>query len=179
MLDVKEKNTILGLRLLVARAAQKDSLNWWEDDSLTQSGDYLLERLFLTDPGEAGRKLALEAARTRYQAAFNGDDSAIHLFHLDRTGDVEYDLLGIRLVDIPIPSEPMPTRDMLRQSLLDLTGQPPQFKIVGERADHRLEIGMQHTVGRVSVVNIAAALAWASLEGKPGQPVFPYITSSL
>jgi len=179
MLDVKEKNTILGLRLLVARAAQKDSLNWWEDDSLTQAGSYLLERLFLTDPSEAGRKLALEAARTRYQAAFNGEDSAIHLFRLDKSGDVEHDLQGIRLGDIPLPSEPIPKPDMLRQKLLDLTGQPPQFQIVGERANNRLEIGMQHTVGKISIVNIAATLAWASLEGKPGQPIFPYITSSL
>jgi len=179
MLDVKEKNTILGLRLLVARAAQKDSLNWWEDDSLTRSGSYLLERLFLVDLSETGRKLALEAAKTRYQAAFNRVDSVIHLFRMDKTGDVEHNLQGMRLENIPIPSEPIPSLDALRLHLLALTGQPPQFQVVGERADHRLEIGMQHMIGKVSILDIANTLAWASLEGKPGQPIFPYIISSL
>lgn len=175
MLDIEEKNTLLGLRLLIARAAQKDSLSWWEDDSLTQAGGYLLERLFLADPGEAGRKLALEAAGTRYQAAFNGEANALHLFRLDKTGEVEHSLQGIRLSDIAVEPNPIPTIDGLRQALLALTGQPQPFQVIGERADHRLEIGLKTPTARLSVLEIAKMLAWASLEGQPGQPIFPYI----
>lgn len=177
MLDPLQKQALLQLRLLIARAAQKDSLNWWEDDSLTQAGSYLLERLFLADPGEAGRKLALAAAKTRYQAAFNGEDSVLHLFRLDMTGEIEYGLQGVRLAGIPLPADPIASLDDLRQDLLEMTGQVPQFKILGERAHHRIEIGLKEPVAKLSVLDIAKTLAWAALEGKPGQPIFPYITT--
>ena len=180
MLDLETKQTILCLRLLIARAAQKDSLNWWEDDSLTPAGSFLLERLFLADPGEAGRKLALEAARTRYQAAFNGDGAAaLHLFRLDKTGEVEYGLQDVLLTNIQVPSEPITTIDTLRQKLLELTGQPLKYQIVGERTNRCLEIGLKNPTEKLSILDIAKTLAWASLEGNPGQPIFPYITSIL
>ncbi len=176
MLNAEENIALLGLRLLIARAAQKDSLNWWEDDSLTQAGGFLLERLFFTDPGEAGRKLALEAAKTRYQAAFNGQDTAMHLFRLDKTGEIEHDLQGIHLSDIPLSLEPIATSDDLQQKLLALTGTKPQFQVVGERANHRLEIGLKIPIAKLAILDAAKTLAWASLEGKPGQPIFPYMT---
>ncbi len=176
MLDVEGKNTLLGLRLLIARAAQKDSLGWWEDDSLTEAGHYLLERLFLVNPEEAGRKLALEAARTRYQAAFNRDAAALHLFHLDKTGEIEHRLQGICLADIQPPKEPLLTMDALRQKLFELAGHPLKFQIVGERANHRLEIRIHGASGKTPILDVAKTLAWASLEGKPGQPIFPYTT---
>lgn len=177
MLDAEGRSTLIGLRLLIARAAQKDSLNWWEDDSLSPAGSYLLERLFLADPTEAGRKLALEAARTRYQAAFNGDDTVLHLFRLDKTGDVEYGLQDVHLADIPIPSEPIATVDALQKKLLELIGSIPQFQIVGERANRRLEIGFKNPTAKPTILYIAKTLTWASLEGKPGLPIFPYIPS--
>jgi hypothetical protein len=179
VLDVPDKLGLLSLRLLIARAAQKDSLGLWEDDSLTQAGSYLLDRLFLADPIEAGRMLALEAARTRYQAAFNGEDTVLHLFHLDKTGEVEHGLQGIRLTNVPVPSEPITTQDALRQNLLELTGEPPKFHIVGERANHRFEISVIPSIGNISILNLAKVLAWATLEGKPGQPIFPYISMNL
>lgn len=175
MLDIAEKNKLLSLRLLIARAAQKDSLNWWEDDSLSPAGSYLLERLFPADPAEAGRKLALEAARTRYQAAFNGDDTALHLFRLDKTGDIEYGLQDVRLADIPIPSEPITTLDALQEKLFELIGSIPQFQVVGERANRCLEINIKNSTNKLSVLDLAQVLAWASLEGQPGHPIFPFI----
>ena len=94
MLDASESKLILSLQLLIARAAQKDSLMWWEDDALTPSGKYLLDRLFFFDADEAGRKLAMEAAKVRYRAAFGAENNVLHLFHLDQTGDVEYSCQG-------------------------------------------------------------------------------------
>ncbi|HNT24174.1 MAG TPA: BrxE family protein [Anaerolineales bacterium] len=176
MLEVEEKKALLSLRLLICRAAQKDSLAWWEDESLTPAGGYLLDRLFLTDPGEAGRKLALEAARTRYQAAFNGSSEAMHLFRLDQTGDIEHGLHGIRLLDVSLSPDPITTLDDLQQKLLALIGQKPQYQIVGERAERRLEIRLKSPIVKPQVLEAAQALAWACLEAKQGQPIFPYIT---
>jgi hypothetical protein len=175
MLDIAEKNKLLSLRLLIARAAQKDSLNWWEDDSLSSAGSYLLERLFSADPGEAGRKLALEAAKNRYEAAFSSDNAVLHLFHLDNSGDVEYGLQGIRLADIPVPNEPIPTIDALQEKLIALSGPKPLFQIVGERANRCLEINIKNSTNKLSVLDLAQVLAWVSLEGQPGHPIFPFI----
>ena len=80
MLDNSEIERIIQLRLLIARAAQKDSLHWWEDESLTQAGVFLVERLFIMDASETARKLAIEAARTLYRMAFGDDRKKLHLF---------------------------------------------------------------------------------------------------
>lgn len=175
MVDVKGKKDLLALRLLIARAAQKDSLNWWEDDSLSPAGSYLLERLFPADPVEAGRKLALEAAKNRYEAAFSSDNAVLHLFCLDNSGDVEYGLQGIRLADIPAPNEPISTTDALQERLIALSGSKPAFQIVGERANRCLEISIKNSTNRHSVLDLAHILAWASLEGQPGHPIFPFL----
>jgi hypothetical protein len=174
VLDDQGKNTILRLRLLIARAAQKDSLAWWEDDSLTPAGGYLLERLFPTDPGEAGRRLALEAARTRCRAALAGQPDALHLFRLDRSGEIDHSLQGMRLSDLPLPAEPIPSLEALRQELLALGG-PPVYRVLGERAGCCLGISLKAAGGRPAPVESASSLAWAFLEGAPGSPIFPYL----
>lgn len=179
MLDLPDKLSLLQLCLLIARAAQKDSLGWWEDDSLTQAGGYVLNRLFPTDPIEAGRKLALEAAKTRYQAAIKGEDKLLHLFHLDETGEIEHGLHGLRLSEVDVPTEPITSLDVLRQSLIALVGEPPQFQIISERENHRLEIKPHSPVSNPVILSLAKIFCWATLEGKPGQPVFPYITMRL
>jgi hypothetical protein len=175
VLDSQGKVTLLSLQYLISRAAQKDSLNWWEDDSLTQAGGYLLERLFPTNPKEAGLKLALEAAKTRYQAAFQGENAALHLFRLDKTGEIEHSLIRSRLTDIPVSLEPIGSIETLRQKLFDLTGPSPTYQVLGEHANHRVEIRLDPSI-KPTNLTIAQALTWACLEGIPGKPVFPYIT---
>jgi hypothetical protein len=179
MLALTEINTILSLQLLIARAAQKDSLGWWEDDALTPSGKYLLERLFLVDADEAGRKLALEAARVRYHAAFGAENSVLYLFHLDQTGDVEHSLQGINLSSIPVPSESIQSIDDLRQLLLEHTGSPMKYQVVGERSNNRLEIKMVDAPSTADLTHIVQTLAWATLESEPGKPVFPFIQQTV
>jgi hypothetical protein len=175
MLDTKDGELILGLQLLIARAAQKDSLSWWEDDSLTPSGLYLLERLFFVDPNEAGRKLALEAARVRHQAAFGAEKNVLHLFHLDQTGEIELYLQGISLSPLSIPLEPVKTTENLRQLLLEKNGSHMDYQVIGERPNNRLEIKIGGAHSRPDVIHFAKTLAWATLEGSSGKPVFPYI----
>lgn len=179
MLDLTETKTILNLQLLIARVAQKDSLNWWEDDSLTPSGKYLLERLFVVNPDEAGRKLALEAARVRYQAAFGTGNNVLHLFHLDQTGDVDLSLQGVGLPTIKVPSEAIQSMDDLRSLLLDQVGSPLKYQALRERSNNRLEIKMAGATSKPELIDIVKTLAWATLESEPGKPIFPYIQATL
>lgn len=179
MLEVTDRKLILNLQLLIARAAQKDSLKWWEDDSLTPSGKYLLERLFIVDADEAGRKLAIEAAKVRFQAAFGNENSFLNLFHLDQAGEVEHSLQGISLSSIPVPLEPIQSIADLRQMLLEQVGSPMKYQVVGERSNNRLEIKMGDTPSNFELTDIVKTLAWATLESEPGKPIFPYIQQTL
>jgi hypothetical protein len=179
MLDAHERNLILTFQLLIARAAQKDSLKWWEDDALTPSGKYLLERLFLVDADEASRKLAIEAAKVRFQAAFGNENNVLHLFHLDQTGDVEHSLQGINLSSIPVPSESIQSIDDLRQMLLEHVGSPMKYQVVGERSSNRLEIKRGEAHSKSDLIHIVKTLAWATLESEPGKPVFPYFQQTV
>jgi hypothetical protein len=170
-----EKQVILSLQLLIARAAQKDSLSWWEDDSLTPSGMFLLERLFVVNPGKTGRALALEAARVRYQAAFGVDNNFIHPFHLDQDGTIAFSLQDFDLSVISFPPDPIISIDALRQQLLDQAGSPLEYQVLGERSNNRLEIKIKSSTTPPTLVDTVKTLTWASLEGQPGKPVFPFI----
>jgi hypothetical protein len=41
---------ILQLRLIVCRAAATDALHWWDDESLTEAGLTLAQRVFAHSP---------------------------------------------------------------------------------------------------------------------------------
>ena len=174
-LNIAQQQQILQLRLLIARAAQLDSLNWWEDNSLTEAGNYLLERVFVFAKEEAARKLALEAAVRRYQGAFGEQKNMLHLFRLEPTGELDFRLRKIDLASVDIPLDPIPTLDALKQRLLTLIGEPPAYKVIIERGSHQLEIRLRSDKAKQDLVHLAQAFAWASLESKPGHPVFPYI----
>jgi hypothetical protein len=174
LLTTRDKIKLLNLQLLIARAAQKDSLSWWEDDSLTPAGKYVLERLFLHAPAEAGCKLALRAARSRYHAAFGGMQEAVHLFRLDPHRKIESTLQGIPVPKADVPIDPIVTLDALRQRLLQEIGEEPKYEVIGERADRCLEIRPHKKILQEDVIQLAQTLAWATLEGKPRAPVFPF-----
>jgi predicted nucleic acid-binding protein len=53
------------IALLVARAGQKDSLSWWDDESLTDAGRFALSKIFPRNPGRAALRLAFESAKGR------------------------------------------------------------------------------------------------------------------
>ncbi len=53
---------VLDLRLLIARAGEKDSLAWWDSYALTDQGQWALKRLYPRYAAYAGARLAIEAA---------------------------------------------------------------------------------------------------------------------
>ena len=171
----EEVRTILGLRLLVARAANKDSLAWWDDESLTTHAGFLLERIFPMAPPLAARSLALAAALARHQAACPANNRALHLYRLDPDNQDKLALRFVPLLPIPVPETPIATLEALRQHLLDLTGAPASYTIIRRTEAHGLQIEAPPGPPGVSpLAHRARTLAWAYLEGTPGEPVFPF-----
>jgi hypothetical protein len=162
------------LRLRIARVGQSDSMNWWEDDSLTTNGAYLLERLFPGAPDAAGRKLALAAATSRHQAALAHLDHANHLFRLAEESRVKLILRDLKDTPTPDHLKPLNSIDSLHDLLRDITNLRPEYEVVHRfRANRTMEIRLvNHKSG---ILDQATALAWAYLEGDVGDPVFPYI----
>ncbi len=175
ILQPDEVRLILSLRLLIARAANKDSLAWWDDEALTASGSFLLDRLFPVAPALAGRSLALRAAQVRHQAACAPIQDALHLYRLDLDN---LDGLALRhepLWPMAVPAEPIASMAALRQALLELLGGPAAYKVTRRREAQTLRIELPPPPRGLSpLVHRAKTLAWAYLEGAPGQAVFPF-----
>lgn len=168
LLNLASSNYIIRLQLIIARAGQNDSLRWWDDDSLTEAGAYLLERLFPFSPHLQGRKLALLAAKKRHDAIFLQDVEVLHLFQL--SDDIDRDQ-EIKVLDLP--NEPIKTSNALKEILDHFIETPPSIIDSDSLlADGRLLIEMPSSSITMNMVN---QLAWAYLLGKPGKPVFPYI----
>lgn len=171
----EDANTILSLRLLVARAANKDSLAWWDDESLTPHASFLLERLFPMAPPLAARSLALSAALARHQAACSANEKTLHLYQLDADNQDKLALRFVPLLPISVPDQPITTMDALSQHLLDLVGEPVPYNVVRRTNTHGLQIEIPPRSAGVSpLLHRAKTLAWAYQEGAPGQPVFPF-----
>ena len=171
----EEAQTILGLRLLIARAANKDSLAWWDDESLTRHAGYVLERVFPMAPPLAARSLALAAALARHQAACPADTRALHLYRLDADNLDKLALRFAPLLPIPVPEEPITTMEMLRQNLLNLTHEPASYTVMRQTGTHGLQVEMSPCPASVSpLLHRARTLTWAYLEGAPEEPVFPF-----
>lgn len=169
----EDVRVILSLRLLIARAANKDSLAWWDDESFTPHAGFILERVFPTAPALAARSLSLIAASARHQAAC--PEHALHLYRLDADNQDGLALRFAPLLPIPLPQGPITTMDDLRQHLADVTGGPAPYVVVRETSTRALLVEIPPCpVGVSPLTHRARSLAWAYLEGAPGEPVFPY-----
>jgi len=173
-LSVDEARRIRTLQLLIARAANRDSLAWWEDEALTQQGAYILERSMSIIPELAARRLALVAASVRHETAFEQTSGRIHLFRLDADNADQLAFRDISLIEVDVPAEPITSIDVLSRHLEDLLGEIKSYTVIA-REGHRLRIGLTELPASVSpLMHRAETLACAYLEGKNGSPVFPY-----
>lgn len=165
---------ILGLRLLIARAANVDSLAWWQDDALTRPASYVLQRLFPTAPPLAARSLALRAAFSRHEAVL--PSTGLHLYRLHPDNRDELALRFEPRLPIPVPDEPIETLDALRDQLRELTGKDAMpCERVGERLGGAVQIAVPPAPQGVDpMVHRAQTLAWAYLQGTSKHPVFPF-----
>jgi hypothetical protein len=171
-----DTHLILGLRLLIARAANRDSLAWWDDEALTAPAGFLLERLFPVAPPLAARSLALRAAFARHEGACTDIGGVLHLYRLDADNADGLALRNVPLLPVPYPEAPITRTDALREHLIALLGQPVQVKIVQRRNGGAMQIAIPPCPAGVwASLHRAKSFAWAYLEGAPGQPVFPFV----
>lgn len=175
-LPFDEAKEILMLRLLIARAANKDSLAWWDDESMAEHSAFLLERIFPVAPPLAARSLALQAAQARHQAAYVHESQALHLFRLDTKNGDKLAVRDVSLASLSVPQEPIRTLDELKSQLLRLTHEPKAYQLIRHSGNQALHIEIPALPPGVSVWrHRAQTLAWAYLEAAPNQPIFPYI----
>lgn len=167
---------ILQLRLLIARAAGSDSLRWWEDESFSTDGRFILDRLFPFAPPLISRSLAILAAVRRHTNAMAPHSRYLHLYRLDNDGLDRLALSKEPLLPIPVPAEPITTLAQLRHHLLTLLGDEPAFTAhkLPESPLVRLELSACPP-DMPLLVQRARALASAYLHAQPAHPVFPYI----
>lgn len=169
-------NILLRLRLglLIARAGQNDSLQWWDDNSLTQHGRYVLERIFPAKPTHSGLQLALRAAFTRHHVALVDIDDAIHLYQLEKKFLYASIVQSLPSLEAPDLLEPISDADALHERLLKINNKQPAYEII--RAYPQTG-GLQIALAKpaTNTGDKALALSWAYLEGEPGRPVFPFM----
>ncbi|GAB4408230.1 MAG: hypothetical protein Kow00123_21260 [Anaerolineales bacterium] len=174
ILTPQEAHAILMLRLLIARAAQRDSLAWWDDLALTAEAQFLLDPLFPVSPTVAARSLALRAAASRHRDAYEAMPHALHLYRL-ATDNRDWLVLRFMLpIHTPAPERPISSIAELRERLTELTSAPMPYTIV-HRFNGLLQIQVPPPPPATSLLlHRARTFAWAYLEGEPGKPVFPY-----
>ncbi len=171
-IDFHTLSRILQLQLLIARAGQNDSMRWWEDDSLTDSGGYLLERLFPFAPHTQGRKLALLSAKNRHDAVLGIEAQVFHLFSFGFDDERDPGSSEIDLADLELPNGPIRSINELETQLsVILAGTPSQTNSNTVSNNYRVLIEMPANSGTIDAAN---QLAWAYLQAEPGKPVFPY-----
>lgn len=165
---------IVKLRLLIARAANRDSLAWWDDDALTDPAVFVLERTFPHAPLQAARRLALEAARLRHDALCPQQPRSLHLFRLSPDNSDVQALRGYDLHKVDAVTAPIDSIDALRQELAALTGGPVRWRKTRHGVYGELRIEVDKDAAPPSMMDLARALAWAYVEGSPDQVVYPY-----
>lgn len=164
---------LMRLRIIVSRAGQTDCLRWWEDESLTENGAYILERIFPGSPAISARNLALTAAATRHRTALEHLGDVIHLFHVSSSNADRLAMRELRNREIEGLGGSISDLDDLRRILLENIGKQPGYEVVGPLGQHgglRIRLSEPST----DFLDRANALAWAYLEGQVGKPVFPY-----
>jgi len=170
---VTDLATILRLRAAVCRAAQGDSLRWWDDESLTPYARVILDPLFPRTAPSAAIKIAFEAARLRYRAAFAAANARVrHLFSLD--DETEMSLVDAEPAGVAPSEGPIADAEAFR---LVLGADWRDYDVMDRGAAGLLEIRPRDG-SLTDSVEMARALASAHAEGGSGAPVFPFIRVS-
>ena len=159
------------IALLVARAGQKDSLGWWDDESLTDAGRFALTKIFPRNPGRAAVRLAFESARGRHAGvlAAAGVTQATTLL----------DLAEASIEDIASASNPWSAHianlDEFRRQLLVLAPDAGTLTLPTPDLAGLLDLTACDTQTEAQE---ATTLAAGYLFGQKGKPVFPFMRAS-
>jgi hypothetical protein len=164
----------VSLALLIIRAGEKDSLKWWDDESLSEAGLFALSRVLPRNPRAAAVRLAYLAARERHRgvlvsAGVQGATTLLDFVEPALATSQE----GASLVTV-VRDEPITSVDRLRTRLHELASEVTAIEIPASSGEGLLDLS--DFVGRAAPgpEGRAALLAAGYLQGQVGKPVIPY-----
>jgi hypothetical protein len=159
------------LGLLVARAGQKDSLVWWDDEALTEAGSFALAKIFLRGPAQAAQRLAVQSAMGRHKGLLlaAGVKQATTLFDLAEP----YIRNGPPLPNLV--SGPIATPEEFRDQLLTLAPGAGTIRLPSPGVTGLLDLSPLFKRQAKTAVETADILAAGYLLGKMREPIFPFI----
>jgi len=157
-----------GCAALIARAGERDSLQWWDDDALTTNGDYVLPRLFPRRPKQVALKMAWRSALEKHRGVI--ESTGVRRF------TTIFDVAEAEIESVTPLSrafgEPIPSVDELRRHLeafLPNIGDATPPKPYGAGL-------IDLTESADSPSNALLNLVAAYLLGDKAQPVFPFLS---
>ncbi len=165
----------LRLCLAIARAGCKDSLAWWDDESLSEAGLFSLKRLFPRTFRSAAFQLALQSARTKHDGVLKAAQigNARHL--LEASGEIAADELAATIDDLwSTLSPPILDRAELRCRLESVGGSLPALP---PKLGAQLEgvVDMSGVLRGLAGPDVDKTMAAAYLLGDRGKLVLPFV----
>jgi hypothetical protein len=167
---------ILRLRLAVARAGQRDSLAWWQDETLTPGADLLLGRLFPRSAARAALKLGLLAARARHDLVLGEQPGVRHLFDLGDEVEQELEMTLRNRPPVEVRRDPIRSREDVAAVLRAIVADPT-VSASPTRVGQALRLG--DDVQDLPLAQRASALAWAYTVSDAGSLVVPFYLPAL
>lgn len=175
---------VLRLRLIVARAGEKDSLGWWDSDALSPAGAYVLQRIFPRSASWARIGLAIEAATIRHKVMLESEP-ALSLFTLRAEWEhrvfAYLERLRRERQAVPIPGaihSSSELAELLRESGGLRPDEFPAPEPEGLFEPQVLQVGQiqnQAPPSAQEVLRLAKLLAASYTKGDKGRLLVPYI----
>jgi hypothetical protein len=154
------------LASVIVRAGARDSLDWWDDDSLTPEGGIVLGKLFPRSTRRLARRLAALAAQER-QAGLLGDLRSSVITLLDLSAEV--------LEAVEVPDEPITNEEALRDRLIQHAPALADVRLPAAASGPLFDLTPAVPAARPSPEGLAVLLASGYLHGRRGRPVIPYV----
>jgi hypothetical protein len=162
------------IALLVARAGQKDSLGWWDDESLTDAGRFALSKIFPRNPGRAALRLAFESAKGRHAGVL----AAAGVTHATTLLDLAEPFVEDLSSTSNPWSTPIATPEDFRHELLACAPDAARVRVPSPDLTGLLDLTALAGHGAEKLVERAVTLAAGYLLGQTAKPVFPFIRAA-
>jgi len=163
-----DSERVARIALLVARAGQKDSLAWWDDESLTEAGRFALTKIFPRNPARAALRLAFESAKGRHAGVL----AAARVTQVTTLLDLAEPFVEELSSDSNPWSAPIVSAEDLRRQLLLLAPDAGTLTLPTPDLAGLLDLT---SCDAQTELHKATTLAAGYLLGQKGKPVFPFM----
>lgn len=165
----------VSLAFLIIRAGEKDSLKWWDDESLSEAGLFALSRVLPKNPKAAAVRLAYLAALERHRGMLASAGLRDASTLLDFVESALVAPLESTSFVTAVREEPITSVGQLRTLLQEVAPEVTTIEIPAPPGDGLLDLS--DLLGRATPgpQARAALLAAGYLRGQVGKPVIPYL----